>query len=101
MRRVVRVTADMPTARPNTHPNGSREPRILEAMHSVQLDQLADGDETYVYRDGGWITTTGYFVNTARGQVLTNKFYQRHGRAPCSPSERPTRRTRLGPTGAR
>ncbi len=62
-------------------------------MDNTQQDQLTDGDEDYVYRDGNWTTKAGYCVNTARAHVLTLKFYARHGRAPTTPKPTPTPRT--------
>ncbi len=63
------------------------QPASLEsdAMPDVQPDQLSDGGENFVYRDGNWTTTAGYCVNTARAHVLTLKFYARHGRPPTAP----------------
>jgi len=61
-------------------------------MHDLQPDQLSDGGEDFVYRDGNWTTTAGYCVNTARAHLLTLKFYARHGRPPTAPKRTPAKR---------
>ena len=68
-------------------------------MHEIQSDQMTDGDEDYIYRDGNWTTKAGYCVNTARAHALTLKFYARHGRPPTAP-QKPTPAARRASTKA-
>ncbi|MBW2458322.1 MAG: hypothetical protein JRI68_27715 [Deltaproteobacteria bacterium] len=79
----------------------TEQPASLEsdAMQDLQPDQLSDGDEDFVYRDGNWTTTAGYCVNTARAHVLTLKFYARHGRPPTAPER--VKPKRVTPKAAR
>ncbi|RLB47977.1 MAG: hypothetical protein DRI90_25800 [Deltaproteobacteria bacterium] len=70
-------------------------------MPNAQPDQLSDGGEDYIYRDGNWTTLAGYCVNTAYAHKLTLKFYARHGRSPFTPKPVPKPRVTAKATRAK
>ena len=54
-------------------------------MTSPVFDQLIHDHQHYVFRDGSWTTPAGLCVSTSQGQLLTNAFFEQHGRVPSMP----------------